>query len=146
MKEIPLRTKDGSVAHALVDDADYPEISRHKWFLHWKGYAVRGGTLDGRHTMFRMHRVILGLKHGDSRQGDHINYDKLDNRRENLRIVTLHENLAHRRFAGVCFDMMYGKWRARATVNGQRRYLGRFATRDEALAAVATARTEAVSS
>lgn len=44
----------------------------------------------------RMHRFIMGLGTGfeDERVVDHINDDSLDNRRENLSIVTQDENMA----------------------------------------------------
>ena len=39
-----------------------------------------------------LHRFVMGLEPGDKRQVDHINRDKKDNRRCNLRIVTSSEN------------------------------------------------------
>lgn len=75
---------------ALVDDADFEWLSQWKWYAIWspgiKGfYAVRRGRLpDGRRSLIRMHRQILGLDMADKRQGDHVNHDTLDNRRENL--------------------------------------------------------------
>lgn len=139
MKRILLGGR-GSTTYALVDDEDYAEVSRRRWAVQWNGYAARGALIDGRHTTIRMHRQILGLAIGDERQGDHINYDRLDNRRENLRIVTARENLTHRRFVCVYWDKRNGNWRARATLNGRRQDLGRYENRDDALAAVAEAR------
>ena len=94
MKKIPLT--QGQVA--LVDDADYEWLSRWKWCAMWCSstdsfYAVRHIRLpNGKWTTLRMHRAILGLERGDSRQVDHENHDTLDERRENLRIVTHQEN------------------------------------------------------
>jgi hypothetical protein len=39
-----------------------------------------------------MHRRILGLSRGDPLESDHINGDRLDNRRSNLRAVTRAQN------------------------------------------------------
>jgi hypothetical protein len=69
MKTIPLT--QGKVA--LVDDEDYPELSKFRWCAvrhrnTW--YAVRGESADGRRLTVRMHRQILGLGHGDKRQVD----------------------------------------------------------------------------
>lgn len=44
-----------------------------------------------------MHRQILGLDSDDPRQVDHINGNTLDNRDENLRIVTRAQNMMNRR-------------------------------------------------
>lgn len=44
-----------------------------------------------------VHRVILGIVfEGRAKQGDHINHDTLNNRRNNLRIVPNRENAANR--------------------------------------------------
>jgi hypothetical protein len=39
-----------------------------------------------------MHRFLLGLDKKDKRQADHINRNTLDNRKENLRIVSQRKN------------------------------------------------------
>ena len=82
-----------------VDDEDYERLSDFIWYAHpdHRGqYLVYvHANHDGR--TYLMHRMIMGLKHGDRRQVDHINHDCLDNRRQNLRIVTHSENLANRR-------------------------------------------------
>ncbi len=67
--------------------------------------------------------MLLGYSRG--KQIDHINGDRLDNRRHNLRFVTLQQNLANRKvfknnksgFKGVGFDKHSGKWRARISHN-----------------------------
>jgi hypothetical protein len=63
----------------------------------------------------RMHRVILGLGNDDPLDPDHINHDRIDNRRSNLRPVNQSENNANRqktrgtsRYKGVYWDR--GKW------------------------------------
>ncbi len=71
---------------ALVDDADAVWLEQTLWTFTEQGYAVR---------MFHqkreyMHRVILNAKSGET--VDHINRDKLDNRRVNLRLVTVSQN------------------------------------------------------
>lgn len=87
---------------ALVDPEDYERVSAFKWHasLESRGtkyYAVRFCYDTGRRTKIRMHRFILGLPPGifdpEDRVVDHINNDSLDNRRENLEIVTQEENM-----------------------------------------------------
>src|ERR671927_248030 len=57
---------------------------RH-WTLDREGYARRKVRLpDGRWSTSMMHRELLGLRIGDPRECDHINGDRLDNRRQPL--------------------------------------------------------------
>jgi hypothetical protein len=85
-------------ARAIVDDDDYLEVAQHKWMLSSRGYAVRSdyiGKIDGKYTdkTVCMHRQILGAP--DGLDVDHKNGDKLDNRRENIRVCTRSFNLAN---------------------------------------------------
>jgi len=77
---------------AIVDDEDYPEISKWKWYC--------GKTATGHLYIFRkdfksdrlvyIHREVTGAEKGQI--VDHINHDTLDNRRENLRLCTSSQN------------------------------------------------------
>ena len=80
---------------------------------------------------------------------DHINHDTLDNRDENLRIITHRENLQNRKGAqsdsrtgirGVGWEKGKNKWRARIKINGKSILIGRFDDISEAEAAVKAAR------
>jgi hypothetical protein len=137
---IPLYARDGNVVgYSTVDAADAAVLDRWTWRL-TLGYAKRGQMIDGQFRHILMHRAILGLTHGDGLEGDHINRDKLDNRRENLRIVTPHgqkQNVPSRRnsssrFRGVSFFKRTGRWIAHVRVNGKSMHLGYFATELEA--------------
>lgn len=84
-----------------------------------------------------MHRLILSAGEGDI--VDHINGDGLDNRRSNLRIVTTQQNAFNQkhhggssRHKGVSYRSDTGTWRAYITMDGVRRYLGNFASEDDA--------------
>src|SRR3990167_1012358 len=67
---------------ALVDDTDYDLLSKYSWCLHTKRYAC--SRINGK--VILMHIFLLGKQKG--KEIDHINRNKLDNRRENLRFVT----------------------------------------------------------
>jgi hypothetical protein len=113
---------------ALVDDEWYEYLSQWRWFPIGAGYASRQVTKNGvRHTIY-MHRQVAGTPPG--MDTDHINGDKLDNRSENLRIVSHSENLMARLkldkrnnsgYRGV--SKFKNKWRARV---GRNVHLGVF--------------------
>lgn len=127
MARIPLRNQHGElVAEALVDDADVEAVSAWTWSLHPGGYATHAGRL-------LMHRVILGLEPGDPTQGDHINRDRLDNRRANLRRCTRAEQPQNMRakggssqYRGVSFCKQTGRWCAQVSMNHRHVNLGRY--------------------
>jgi hypothetical protein len=144
-------------AWTLVSDRDYAWLSQWWWYLDADGRYVRRSEhfhLDGGWHVrtIRMHRLILGLEPGDPRQGEHENRNKLDNRRENLRIATRAEldNLQNQGtradsgsgFRGVGLNKNTGRWRARARVDRVTHYLGYFDTAEEADAVVKAFRAE----
>ena len=71
----------------------------HRWSVNNYGYAVRyeGGTRckAGPTKAILLHRVLAGARAGEV--VDHINGDRLDNRRENLRVCSHGENMRNRR-------------------------------------------------
>lgn len=127
-----------------VDDEDYEMLKDVKWCVS-DGYAYSA-------KLGRMHRHILSAPQG--LMVDHINGDKLDNRRENLRLCTNSLNQANRKavrgaspFKGVTWQKhrgpsTTGTWKAQIVVNGQVVYLGTFATDVDAAAAYNAAATE----
>lgn len=131
-KEIQLANGKGI---ALVDDDDYPVLSRFDWCLHSGGYATT--TID-RHKIY-MHRFVMRVCAGHV--ADHINGNKLDNRKQNLRQAHWRENACnqkHRdiagklsRYRGVTIYKKAGwsSWTAAIKVNYKRIHLGYF--RDE---------------
>jgi hypothetical protein len=84
-------------AKALVSREDHALVVGKTWRMNADGYAT-GRDEENRHI--GMHRVILGLKYGDPLQGDHINGDRLDNRRENLRACTQAQNAQNKKVWG----------------------------------------------
>ncbi len=141
MKRLPLHDRHGAVvAHALVDDIDFPRFSSFRWCFGTKGYVIRCERTNGINYTFRLHREVLGLARGDGMNVDHINRNKLDNRRANLRTVTPAQNNentpAHRsgtsNFRGVSLFRQSGKWRATARHHGHLHHLGLFVSEKDA--------------
>jgi len=128
-KEIPLTR--GAVA--LVSAEDYEMASLYKWHLTSHGYAARNDYATGEHIY--MHRFINRAPAGT--EVDHIDRNKLNNTRENLRTATRHQQGANTtkqrgvssQFKGVCFIMGKGekrvdRWAAYISPNGKRKHLG----------------------
>ncbi len=85
MKTIHIANTDKQI---IVDDVLYPILSMFSWRLTDNGYAVA----PFKRRPIRIHRLILGLGHGDLTIVDHINGQKLDNRIQNLRVCTRAQN------------------------------------------------------
>lgn len=122
----------------MVDDDVYELLSIHKWHYNANGYAGRwvGGRKDKKYHY--MHRMLMAYP---TARVDHINGDKLDNRRQNLRTATHRENLRNRgatkanKFGTKCiyWDGPRQKWAVRVNVEGKLAYLGRYAELEAAI-------------
>jgi endogenous inhibitor of DNA gyrase (YacG/DUF329 family) len=138
---IPLHNRAGAVvAYALIDASDAEWAGQWQWSLSTKGYVVRGQGI-------RIHRDLLGLGPSDDDFGDHINLDKLDNRRSNLRPATPSEspqNVPGRpgtsQHRGVAWAGGNRPWQAYCNVGGIRVYSEFFLTEEEAAEAARIAR------
>lgn len=121
MKEISL-TKNKV---ALVDDDDFERVSVRKWSYHHTGYAVSGKP------QISLHRFIFKAKKGQIL--DHINCNKLDNRKSNLRLCTTSQNL-HRVTKGKGIEWRKSRkaWVVRMKVKGVKKYIGYFKDKKEA--------------
>lgn len=137
VKEIPVRKRGEVVAYAKVDDKDYESLAQWRWGLMDNGYAVHGTNSQGR---ILMHRDIMGCVRGDGKEVDHINHDKLDNRRSNLRLVTREQNARNRRadsgstsrHLGVSWYPQTKRWVASASRGGKRIHLGYYMAEEDA--------------
>lgn len=86
----------GKIAH--VDDDLFPLIKTMNWQFHG-GYASRGFCVNGIRKLVGMHRFVWEASVGKIPNGyviHHVNGDGLDNRIENLRMLTVTENLGYK--------------------------------------------------
>lgn len=127
---------EGSNKKIMIDE-NMESLKKYKWHFHKAGY-VRA-TINGRREF--CHRIILNAKKGEII--DHINGDKLDNRRTNLRFCTFQQNTANSskkencisRFKGVRFDTSMKRrkrWMAACEHSGKSITIGRFKTQEQA--------------
>ncbi len=129
-----------------VDDQDVEVVERYSWRIgigRSQGYPVTtirtvGGKTQ-RQTVVKLHQFLLG-KAPIGLEWDHIDRNKLNNRRSNLRAVTPtinRRNTAPRRtnktgVAGVFYYASRRKWHAAIGIGYKILYLGQFATLEEA--------------
>lgn len=137
---------------ALIDDADWHLVESLTLYRGTNGYVYYSKWEKGRSFPRTLHSLLMGRHPG--KHVDHINGDKLDNRRENLRIVTPSANQANRRSlnrnnrSGTRGVQHVPKlsaskpWRAQITVERRNIHLGLFATEAEAIAARRAAERE----
>lgn len=124
--------------HMLCDIEDWERFNGHYWFMNDAGYAVcetmKTGTL-------RFHKLVTGTT--AEVIIDHINRNKLDNRKCNLRIATASVNAINRGlqsnnttgYKGVYFDKRRRVWKAWVKVSGKLITLGSYPKKEEAIAA-----------
>lgn len=120
-------------ASFIFDKNDFPVVSKHTWSLA-RGYirtVIKGKSIS-------LHRLLLSPDFDC--QVDHINHDRTDNRRSNLRLATHAENQRNRGlrsnnttgYKGVCYVKRDDNFIAYINANGTRFYLGSFETAEEA--------------
>lgn len=141
MAELPLYGKRGAGKVTLIDDSDFPALSGYRFYLHRSGYALTYLPREGqkRPAAVTLHLLLRTTK--DGLYADHINGEKLDNRRSNLRPATPQENAFNQKincnnksgYKGV--RKLDGRWQAQIHKDGRQYYLGSYPT--PALAAAA---------
>lgn len=133
--------------------SDLPKLEGYPntWQINLTGYAPRvmgpHRDEDGKKSYVMLHRFLTNAPKGFD--VDHINHDTLDNRQENLRVVTRAENMQNRAGAekrsksgirGVSWDNTKKKWVVFIKVNRKSRYMGSFDDIEEAREAAELAR------
>lgn len=122
-----------------IDLEDYERVKDYHWFTTCLGYAYAHITINGKETQVTLHRLIMDCP--DGMVVDHINHDKLDNRKCNLRICTQQQNswnrnrsLCHNKtgYCGVSYDSRKNRYYASIERCGKKRCLGGFSTAEEA--------------
>jgi len=109
MPRIPVRAGRGRIVWALVDEQDAGWVCARSWRLNNRGYVIArvyAGKRKGksRHRDQTMHRMLMGLERGDPLEVDHVDRDRLNNCRSNLRVLTHPEQSESADTPGECSE------------------------------------------
>jgi hypothetical protein len=116
-----------SELQTVVDDEDFIFLNQRRWRISNNGYATSGNG-----TKILMHRIIANTPLGLTT--DHINGDKLDNRKENLRVCTNQQNNWNKDkpannksgHIGVYWSELKQRWLAKIKIDGKCKHLGSY--------------------
>jgi hypothetical protein len=123
----------------FVDNEDYHRVTTFGgWYVDGRGYAISDKMVNGKRMIIDLHRFIRTPSEGFVT--DHINQNKLDNRKSNLRDATKSLNALNSKipttntsgFKGVSWSKVGKKWRSALWLNGKQLHLGYFDTAQEA--------------
>ena len=122
------------IAKVNINLEDIEKVIKYKWYIKDNGYVYNK-------KVGYLHRYIMNCP--DDKVVDHINHNKLDNRKCNLRICTQSQNQMNRckqsnntsGYTGVHFDESNNKWYAQISIDGKRTTLSVYETKEEAIKA-----------
>jgi hypothetical protein len=125
------------VGQALVSSEMFYLVKDFKWHLSNHGYARTGGYNQ---KCVLLHKILYQTPKG--LYIDHINGNKLDNRKENIRFCTRQQNSMNSKLQrvntktnrkGISFDKKNNKYRVYLTIHGKQIFGGYFKTEAEAI-------------
>lgn len=138
LKTKTLLLRDGD--QVLLDSEDFDRFSDKVYSKHSQGYAVRseGSVRKKTYKQHLLHREIMQANPGE--YVDHINGNKLDNRKTNLRVCSNKSNVVNSKshkdssspYKGVSWYPPTKNWTARVFSDGVLYYLGRFDNQEDA--------------
>lgn len=114
----------------MIDSEDVKCVSELYWHIGKDGYVI--STQRNNNDLLRLHNYIMNFIPDSNFHIDHINRNKLDCRKSNLRIVTAQQNAMNKSrqrnnttgFVGVTLEKSKGIYRARIGLNNRRINLG----------------------
>ena len=114
----------------MVDDEDYERLNQYSWQVDKYKTVKRHPKEKEKHSL--IHRFILNPK--DNEEIDHIDGNRLNNQKSNLRLATSSQNKINRGprgdnksgFKGVSWHRQRERWAVRLMINGKYQHLGLF--------------------
>jgi hypothetical protein len=133
-----------------VSGCDNDLLESRRWFIDNKGFVRRSIKQKGKVSAELIHRVIGARIAGRSLRADelmdHIDHNRLNNQRSNLRIVNASESsqnrCTNRPFRGAHWHKRFKTWTATVRCRGVDYWCGSFKTKEEAALAAVTKRKE----
>lgn len=147
-----IRNRKGECYTCLIDSDDFEKLNNfgYKWHLIWskttKSYYAKAtkynGIINGKpsYETILMHRFIMDCP--KDMTVDHLNYDTLDNRKSNMRVVSIDENNKNRQnkanrnsttgVRNVSYSKSDDKFIVQFQINGKNTFMGKFDTLEEA--------------
>lgn len=125
----------GSMDVAVVDSDDYDKVKEYTWWKNNDGYIMCNTEKVG------IHNIVMDItKHSFNAEVDHINRNKWDNRKCNLRVVDRQINNLNRNknknntsgYKGVAWHSQNKKWRAYIMLDHKQISLGLYNDKEEA--------------
>ncbi len=121
----------------VIDGEDFEKVKNYCWRKDRNGYIV-ANSRNGKNKIVRLHRIIMNAKNEEI--VDHINWDKSDNRKSNLRMANKTQNNINIKrkknntsgYTGVSV-LKNGNYRADISLNGAKYYLGTFDNLNDAI-------------
>jgi hypothetical protein len=127
----------------IIDIEDIEKIKNIKWiYANTENNGYCEGKINKRFV--RLHRFLMGIENESKEiQVDHINNNRLDNRKSNLRVCTNLQNSQNSPlsknntsgYIGVCWNPRNNNWMARIEVNKKRVNLGSYYDMNNAILA-----------
>jgi hypothetical protein len=116
----------------LIDNEDVKFLENYNWHFLYGRYLIANIKLENKWNKFLFHRVIMN--HPKGMVIDHINHNTFDNRRCNLRICTIQNNLqnsppdSNRELPKGVSEYFYkkGYWDVLIKLNNKNAWKGRF--------------------
>lgn len=136
-----LKTKNGT--EFIIDKDDFDKVDQYTWHTNTPPSSKTTYIMANitKRIKIKLHRFILNIT-DPKIQVDHINGNGLDNRKENLRLVTNAQNNRNKskyvtangtsKYKGVFFCKQRNKWVAQICLNYKKIHIGRFKTEIEA--------------
>lgn len=132
VKKIELQGRNGKGKFVLVDDEDYDNLIKYKWYTQKSGIIY---GYFGFNKKISIHRFIM-KPNSKSVQIDHIDQNRLNNQKSNLRFCTNQQNACNQRkrpslicsskYKNVSYSKRDIKWRAYIVQNNKQTHVGYF--------------------